>query len=55
MTSSVAPEPVRWLLIGQGIVLAVGAVLAAPGIRRPEVRDPTKTARRAAAFGGGGW
>ena len=41
-----------WLLIGQGIVLAVGLVLAAPGIRRPEVRDPVRTARRAAFVGG---
>ncbi len=49
------PSPLRWLLLGQGLVLAVGAVLAAPGIRRAEVRDPTKTARRAAAVGGGGW
>ena len=49
------PSPLRWLLLGQVIVLAVGAVLAAPGIRRAEVRDPTKTARRAAAVGGGGW
>ena len=48
-------SPLRWLLLGQGLVLAVGAVLAAPGIRRAEVRDPTKTARRAAAVGGGGW
>ena len=49
------PSPLRWLLLAQGLVLAVGAVLAAPGIRRAEVRDPTKTARRAAAVGGGGW
>jgi GT2 family glycosyltransferase len=42
-----------WLLL-QAIVLAVAAVLAAPGIRRAEVRDPTRTARRAAAVGGAG-
>ena len=45
-------SPTLWLLIGQGIVLAVGLVLAAPGIRRPEVRDPVRTARRAAFVGG---
>ena len=28
----------------------VAAVLAAPGVRRPEVRDPTKSARRAATL-----
>jgi hypothetical protein len=41
-------------LLLQAIVLAVAAVLAAPGIRRAEVRDPTRTARRAAAVGGAG-
>jgi hypothetical protein len=40
--------PGRWLLIGQLVALAVATVLAAPAIRRPEVRDPTKSARRAA-------
>jgi GT2 family glycosyltransferase len=45
-------SPTPWLLIGQGIVLVVGVVLAAPGIRRPEVRDPVRTARRAAFVGG---
>ncbi|HEY5788611.1 MAG TPA: hypothetical protein VIT65_27950, partial [Microlunatus sp.] len=45
-------SPTLWLLIGQGIVVAVGLVLAAPGIRRPEVRDPVRTARRAAFVGG---
>ncbi|HEU5484486.1 MAG TPA: hypothetical protein VFU98_06235, partial [Microlunatus sp.] len=45
-------SPVRWLLIIQGVVVAVGLVLAAPGIRRPEVRDPVRTARRAAFVGG---
>ena len=45
-------SPAVWLLIGQGILVAVGLVLAAPGIRRPEVRDPVRTARRAAFVGG---
>ncbi len=45
-------SPVLWLLIAQGAVVAVGLVLAAPGIRRPEVRDPVRTARRAAFVGG---
>ena len=40
--------PWRWLLVGQLAALLVAAVLAAPAIRRPEVRDPTKSARRAA-------
>jgi GT2 family glycosyltransferase len=44
------PSSVGWLLIGQGAVLLVAAVLAAPGVRRPEVRDPTKSARRAATL-----
>ena len=39
-----------WLMIGQGLVLLVASVLAAPGVRRPEVRDPTKSARRAATL-----
>jgi hypothetical protein len=44
------PSPAGWVLIGQGAVLLVAAVLAAPGVRRPEVRDPTKSARRAATL-----
>ncbi len=40
----------HWFLIGQGLVLLVAVVLAAPGVRRPELRDPTKTARRAATL-----
>jgi len=40
--------PWRWLLVGQLVALLVAAVLAAPAIRRPDVRDPTKAARRAA-------
>ena len=43
-------SPAGWLLIGQGAVLLVASVLAAPGIRRPEVRDPTRSARRAATL-----
>ncbi len=44
------PAPTGWLLAGQGVALLVAAVLAAPGVRRPEVRDPTKSARRAATL-----
>ena len=40
--------PGRWWLPGQLVALLVAGVFAAPAIRRPEVRDPTKTARRAA-------
>jgi hypothetical protein len=40
--------PWRWLLMAQLAALLVAAVLAAPAIRRPDVRDPTKSARRAA-------
>jgi hypothetical protein len=42
----------HWFLFAQGALLLVAGVLAAPGIRRPEVRDPTRTARRAATLGG---
>jgi hypothetical protein len=41
-------NPWHWLLLAQLAALLVAAVLAAPAIRRPEVRDPTKSARRAA-------
>ena len=44
------PASLGWVLIGQGAVVLVAAVLAAPGVRRPEVRDPTKSARRAATL-----
>jgi GT2 family glycosyltransferase len=44
------PFLMPWLLLFQGLVLLVAAVLAAPAIRRPEVRDPAKTARRAATL-----
>lgn len=40
----------HWFLFGQGLVLLVAGVLAAPGVRRPELRDPTKSARRAATL-----
>ncbi|MFC7625850.1 glycosyltransferase [Microlunatus sp. GCM10028923] len=43
----------NWLLVLQGLALGVAAILAAPAIRRPEVRDPAKSARRAAAGGAG--
>jgi GT2 family glycosyltransferase len=46
----VLPSIMPWLLPAQGLVLLVAAVLAAPAIRRPEVRDPAKTARRAATL-----
>jgi GT2 family glycosyltransferase len=48
--SYVLPSVMPWLLPAQGLVLLVAAVLAAPAIRRPEVRDPAKTARRAATL-----
>jgi hypothetical protein len=38
----------HWFLIAQGLLLVVAGVLAAPAVRRPEVRDPTRSARRAA-------
>ncbi len=44
------PSYAHWFLITQGLVLLVAAVLAAPGVRRPELRDPTKSARRAATL-----
>jgi hypothetical protein len=44
------PSLMPWLLAGQVLVIAVAGVLAAPAIRRPEVRDPAKTARRAATL-----
>ncbi len=44
------PSAHGWVLVGQGLVLLVAAVLAAPAVRRPEVRDPTKSARRSATL-----
>ena len=44
------PSIAGWLVAGQGLVLLVAAILAAPGVRRPEVRDPTRSARRAATL-----
>jgi GT2 family glycosyltransferase len=46
-------SPAGWLLIGQGVVWLVVIVLAAPAVRRPEVRDPTRSARRASNVLGG--
>ncbi len=45
-------SPTLALLIAQGFVVAVALVLAAPGIRRLELRDPVRSARRAAFVGG---
>ena len=45
-------SPTLVLLIGQGVVVAAALVLAAPGIRRLELRDPVRSARRAAFVGG---
>jgi GT2 family glycosyltransferase len=39
-----------WLLPLQGLALLVALVLAAPGIRRQDVRDPALSARRAATL-----
>ena len=39
-----------WFLPFQGLVLLVALVFAAPGIRRPDVRDPVLSARRAATL-----
>ena len=44
------PTLAHWFLPLQGLVLLVAGVLATPGIRRPEVRDPVKAARRAATL-----
>jgi len=49
VTTSLA-APGHWLLLVQGLVLAVAGVLAAPAIRRPEVRDPVRAARRSATL-----
>ncbi|MDX6320345.1 MAG: hypothetical protein QOF52_203, partial [Propionibacteriaceae bacterium] len=46
------PSAMRWWLIGSGVLLLVAAVLAAPAVRRPEVRDPARSARRAATVTG---
>lgn len=45
-------NPTPWLLGASGLVLLVAAVLAAPAIRRPEVRDPARSARRSATVSG---
>ncbi|SEQ00764.1 glycosyltransferase [Microlunatus flavus] len=43
-------SPASWLLPFQGAALLIALVLAAPGIRRPDVRDPALSARRAATL-----
>lgn len=47
-------SPIPWLPIGQGVALLITMVLAAPAIRRPDVRDPVRDARRVATTGSGG-
>jgi hypothetical protein len=44
------PSLSHWFLFVQGLLVVVACVLAAPAIRRPEVRDPAKSARRAATL-----
>jgi hypothetical protein len=44
------PSFTHWFLYGQGLVVVVACVLAAPAVRRPEVRDPARSARRAATL-----
>jgi hypothetical protein len=44
------PSFAHWFLYAQGAVLVVAIVLAAPAVRRPEVRDPARSARRAATL-----
>lgn len=41
-------------LIGSALVLLLASVLAAPAVRRPEVRDPARYARRSATVAGAG-
>ena len=43
-------SPSSWFLPFQGLLLLVALVFAAPGIRRPDVRDPALSARRAATL-----
>ncbi|HEY9290326.1 MAG TPA: glycosyltransferase family 2 protein, partial [Microlunatus sp.] len=44
-------SPIPWFPLGQGIALLITIVLAAPAVRRPEVRDPMLDARRVAIAG----
>jgi len=44
------PSWSHWFLFAQSLLVAVACVLAAPAVRRPEVRDPAKSARRAATL-----
>ena len=46
-------SPIPWFPLGQGIALLITIVLAAPAVRRPEVRDPMLDARRVATAGAG--
>jgi hypothetical protein len=48
------PSFAHWFLYAQGAVLLVAIVLAAPAVRRPEVRDPARSARRSATLAGVG-
>ena len=43
------PSFAHWFLYAQGLVVLVAGVLA-PAVRRPEVRDPARSARRAATL-----
>jgi GT2 family glycosyltransferase len=47
-------SPIPWLPIGQGLALLVTIVLAAPAVRRPDLRDPMRDARRVATVGADG-
>ena len=44
------PSLSHWFLFAQGLVVAVACVLAAPAMRRLELRDPVKAARRSATL-----
>ena len=44
------PSVSHWFLFAQGLVVAVACVLTAPALRRPELRDPVKAARRSATL-----
>jgi GT2 family glycosyltransferase len=44
------PSFSHWFLLAQGVLVTLACVLAAPAVRRPEVRDPAKSARRAATL-----
>ena len=44
------PSLSHWFLFAQGLLVAVACVLTAPAMRRPELRDPVKAARRSATL-----